>query len=125
MRAAERVLQYVMGTYDKGLTYRRLDERRRNRLEGWVDSDFASDPDTRKSVTGYVMSINGAPLSWRAKRQGCVTLSSSEAEFVAASQCAVEVVYLRALLEGVGLRQEGPTRMWEDNAACIMMSDNP
>eukprot|EP00961_Rhodomonas_salina_P166263 2240533-Rhodomonas_salina.1 len=89
-----------MGTYDKGLTYRRLDERRRDRLEGWVDSDFASDPDTRKSVTGYVMSINGAPLSWRAKRQGCVTLSSSEAEFVAAAQCAVEVVYLRALLEG-------------------------
>eukprot|EP00961_Rhodomonas_salina_P138037 1857081-Rhodomonas_salina.1 len=90
MRAAERVLQHVMGTYDKGLTYRRLDERRRNRLEGWVDSDFASDPDTRKSVTGYVMSINCTPLSWRAKLQGCVTLSSSEAEFVAASQCAVE-----------------------------------
>eukprot|EP00961_Rhodomonas_salina_P131771 1773394-Rhodomonas_salina.1 len=68
MRAAELVLQYVMGTYDKGLTYRSLDERRRNHLEGWVDSDFASDPDTCKSVTGYVMSLNGAPLSWRAKR---------------------------------------------------------
>eukprot|EP00961_Rhodomonas_salina_P299192 3938720-Rhodomonas_salina.3 len=57
------------------------------------------------------MSFNSAPLSWKAKRQGCVTLSSSEAEFVEASQCAVEVVYLRALLEGVGLRQEGPTRV--------------
>eukprot|EP00961_Rhodomonas_salina_P046723 626921-Rhodomonas_salina.1 len=77
-----------MGTYDKGLTYRRLDLKRSNVLEGWVDRDFASDPDTRKSVTGYVMSLNGAPLSWKAKRQRCVTLSSSEAEFVAASQCA-------------------------------------
>mmetsp|Transcript_31191 Transcript_31191/g.48263 ORF Transcript_31191/g.48263 Transcript_31191/m.48263 type:complete len:168 (+) Transcript_31191:1090-1593(+) len=118
MCAAERTLQYIMGTYDKRLTYSSLDSRRRNVLEGWVDSDFASDPDTRKSVTGYVMSFNGAPLSWEAKRQGCVTLSSSEAEFVAASQCAVEVLYLQALLEGVGLRQEGPTRVWEDNAAC-------
>eukprot|EP00961_Rhodomonas_salina_P036482 490179-Rhodomonas_salina.1 len=70
MRAAERVLQYLMGTYDKGLTYRRLDAGWRNRLEGWVDRDYASDPDSRLSVTGYVMSMNGAPLSWKAKRQG-------------------------------------------------------
>eukprot|EP00961_Rhodomonas_salina_P279988 3782338-Rhodomonas_salina.2 len=46
MRAAERTLQYLMGTYNKGLTYCRLDLRHRNVLEGWVDSDFASDPDT-------------------------------------------------------------------------------
>eukprot|EP00961_Rhodomonas_salina_P139344 1875187-Rhodomonas_salina.1 len=68
-----------MGTYYQGITYRQLDPARRNVLEGWVDSDYAADPDTRRSVTGYVMSMNGAPLSWKAKRQGCVTLSSSEA----------------------------------------------
>ena len=49
----------------------------------WVDSDFASDIDTRKSVTGYLMVLNGGPVSWKASRQGGVTLSSSEAEFVA------------------------------------------
>lgn len=87
LRAAERTLQYLMGTYDAGITYWRLDPERRNSLEGWVDSDYAADPYTRRSVTGYVMSINGCPVSWKAKRQGCVTLSSSEAEFVAASQC--------------------------------------
>jgi hypothetical protein len=47
-----------------------------------VDSDFASDIDTRKSVTGYLMVLNGGPVSWKASRQGGVTLSSSEAEFV-------------------------------------------
>eukprot|EP00961_Rhodomonas_salina_P093577 1259041-Rhodomonas_salina.4 len=102
MRAAERTLQYLMGTYDQGITYRQLDPPRRNVLEGWVDSDYAADPDTRRSVTG-----------------------SSEAEFVAASQCGVEVVYLRALLKDLGLEQHGPTRVWEDNASCIMMSENP
>eukprot|EP00961_Rhodomonas_salina_P130451 1756199-Rhodomonas_salina.1 len=71
------------------------------------------------------MSLNGGPVSWRAKRQGCVTLSSSEAEFVAASQCGVEVVYLLALLKGLGVEQKGATRVWEDNTACIMMSENP
>eukprot|EP00961_Rhodomonas_salina_P038073 512003-Rhodomonas_salina.1 len=70
MRAAERVLQYLMGTYNQGITYRRLDQLRRNVLEGWVDSDYAADPDSSWSVTGYVMSMNGGPVSWRAKHQG-------------------------------------------------------
>ena len=53
----------------------------------WVDSDYASDPDTRKSVTGYVCSMNGRPISWKAKRQDCVTLSSAEADYLAAGMC--------------------------------------
>ena len=52
-------------------------------------------------------------------------LSSSEAEFVAASQAEQEVVYLRALLRGFGYSQKGATEIWEDNASCIMMSENP
>ena len=48
--------------------------------------NFASDIDARKSVTGYLMFLNGGPVSWKASCQGGVTLSSSEAEFVAASQ---------------------------------------
>jgi hypothetical protein len=62
------------------------------------------------------------PISWKSSRQGGVTLSSSEAEFVAASQAGQEVVYLRALLRGFGYPQRGST---EDNASCIMMSENP
>jgi hypothetical protein len=73
-----------------------------------VDSDFASDIDSRKSMTGYLMSLNGGPISWKSSRKGGVTLSSSEAEFVAASQAGQEVVYLRALLRGFGYTQKGP-----------------
>lgn len=77
LKAAELVLQYLMETFNQGITYQHLNVARRNRLEGWVDSDYASDPDTQCSVTGYVMSMNGVQLSWKAKRQGCMTLSSS------------------------------------------------
>jgi hypothetical protein len=69
--------------------------------------------------------MNRGPISWKAKRQPCTTLSSAEAEFVAASLCGQEVIYLRALLCSVGLEQVGPTPIWEDNAACILMSENP
>jgi hypothetical protein len=54
---------------------------------------FASDIDTRKSVTGYLMVLNGGPISWKASRQGGVTLISSEAEFVAASQAGQKLLF--------------------------------
>ena len=52
-------------------------------------------------------------------------MSSSEAEFVAASQAGKEVLYLRALLKGFACPQTRPTELWEDNASCILISENP
>jgi hypothetical protein len=62
-------------------------------------------------MTGYLMSLNGGPISWKSSRQGGVTeaLSSREAEFVAASQAGQELAYLRALLRDFGYTQKGPT----------------
>ena len=76
-------------------------------------------------MTGYLFSLNGGAVSWRSSRQGGVTLSSAKAEFVAASQAGQEAIYLRALLRGFNFRQVGATEIWEDNASCIMMSENP
>ena len=87
LQAAERVLRYLRGTFEDGITYYNTGCRKRNVLYGWVDLDYASDPDTCKSVTGYVISMNGRPVLWKPKRQDCVTLSSAEAEYVAASMC--------------------------------------
>eukprot|EP00961_Rhodomonas_salina_P113617 1528313-Rhodomonas_salina.1 len=92
---------------------------------GWVDCDYAADPDTRKSVTGYVCSLNNGPVAWKAKRQSCVTLSSAKAEFVAASICGQEIIYLRSMLQGFGYVQKGATVLFKDKASCIAMSNNP
>ena len=64
-------------------------------------------------------------MSWKSRRQDCVSLSTSEAEFVAASQCGQEVLYLREILRDFGYTQENPTHMYEDNLACVAMSENP
>ena len=53
----------MCGTYDQGITYCDLGDEVKNKLIGWVDSDFGSDPDTRKSMTGYLMSLNGGSIS--------------------------------------------------------------
>jgi len=60
MAAAERALAYVRGTHYQGLSYCDPGADSRNILTGWLDSDFAADSDTRRSVTGYIMSLNSA-----------------------------------------------------------------
>ena len=54
-----------------------------------------------------------------------MSLSTSEAEYVASSQCGQEVVYLREILGDFGFSPTGPTRVYEDNLACVAMSENP
>ena len=75
-------------------------------------------------MTGYLMSLNGVTISWRSSRQGAVTLSSSETEFVTVNQAGQEVVYLRELVKGFCRPQTKPTEILEDNAACILISKN-
>eukprot|EP00961_Rhodomonas_salina_P193796 2616390-Rhodomonas_salina.1 len=57
MVAALRILRYIAGTLDLGITYKRQPDSRANLLWGFADADHAGDPDTRCSVTGYVLMI--------------------------------------------------------------------
>ena len=64
------------GTYIRGFDQNRckslVSAETKNKLIGWVDSEFGSDPDTLKSMTGYLVSLNGGAISWRSSRQGGV-----------------------------------------------------
>ena len=62
--------------------------------------------------------LTGGAVSWKSRRQDCVSLSTSEAEYVAASQCGQEVVYLREILRDFSFIPIGPTQVYEDNLAC-------
>jgi hypothetical protein len=95
----------------------------------WVDSDWAGDTDTRRShavyCDTYILMLNDGPISWKSRRQDSVDLSTSEAEYMTASEVGKEIQYLRALLHDVGFTQLSPTNVYEDNLACIAMSTNP
>jgi hypothetical protein len=69
--------------------------------------------------------MNGGPISWKSRRQDNVSLSTSEAEFVAASQAGQEAIYLRETLTDFGFSQTQATLLYEDNLACVAMSENP
>ena len=124
MHAAEHALRYLRGTFDKSLKFSR-DTPLVDTVWGWVDSDWAGDTDTRRSHAAYILMLNGGPISWKSRRQDSVALSTSEAEYMAASEVGKEIQYLRALLHDVGFTQLAPTNVYEDNLACIAMSTNP
>ena len=58
------------------------------KMEMFTDSDYAGDAETRISITGYCLFLQGVAISWRSKSQKSVTLSSSEAEYLALSEAA-------------------------------------
>ena len=123
-QAAKRVLRYLKGTVSLGLTYTRgLSDP--NRLIAYADADWATCPETRRSISAFVVLLNGAAIAWKSKKQGAVATSSSEAEFVSASKAADELVWERRILADLGFPQPGPTPLYEDNRACRLLSENP
>jgi hypothetical protein len=121
--AAKRILRYLAGTKHLKLTYTRSDNpSSANTLIAYADADHAGDPESRRSVTGYVLLLNGGAISWQSVRQVIVALSSAEAEYYAASVAGTDITYVRRLMEELGYAQPKPTITYEDNMACIYMS---
>lgn len=96
----KRIFSYLAGTTHHGISFSGSMEK--NSLLAYTDSDYAGDVDNRKSTTGYVIMLNNGPSAWCSKRQQCTTLSTTEAEYVAACESAKELVWLRSLLKDIG-----------------------
>jgi len=69
--------------------------------------------------------LNGGPISWKSRRQDRVSLSTSKAEFVAASQAGQETICLRETLNDFRFSPTLATPLYEDNLTCVAMSENP
>lgn len=91
---AKRILKYLKKTKHYCLIYHKDNVE----LTGFVDADWASDSLDRKSYTGFCFVMSGSVISWQSKKQKTVSLSSTEAEYVALSEASREAVYLRNLM---------------------------
>lgn len=123
-QAAKRVLRYLKGTPQLGLRYSGSTEQM-NKLCVYTDADFAMCADTRKSTTGVVAMLNGAPAVWFSRKQTFVADSTTVAEYAALFDGAKEAIWCRRLLEEIGAKQQQPTPVFIDNASALKLVLNP
>lgn len=116
---AKRVLRYLKGSIDHELILG-VDA---TPLEIFVDADWAGDSHDRKSTTGYLFRYAGGMVGWCSRKQDCVTLSSSEAEYVALAESCKELKWILRLFEDLGVQMNLPVIINEDNQSAIKLLD--
>lgn len=84
----ERIFRYLQGTENHGI----------NNFQGYSDADWAGDVNDRKSTSGYIFLFAGGPISWESKEQSSVSLSTSDAKYVALSLTIQEGKWVHRIL---------------------------
>jgi hypothetical protein len=92
-------------------------------LQGYVDSDWGSDRQHRRSISGIVFMLAGAAIFYKTRYQPTVALSSTEAEFAAAADAGKAALYLRSILHELNVEQLLPTVIYEDNNGARLMTN--
>ncbi|GJT98735.1 putative RNA-directed DNA polymerase [Tanacetum coccineum] len=123
LQAVKRILRYVKGTLDYGLTYTKGESK--VTITGYSDSDLANDVNDRKSTGGMAFYVNGNLVTWASQKQRVVALSSCEAEFIAATMAACQGIWLRRLLTEVTRQWIPPVTLFVDNQSALELMKNP
>jgi hypothetical protein len=124
-KALLRTVRYVEQTKNYGLNLEpNLEKIEKNVLKVFSDSDYCVDKETRSSVTGYVIFLNGTPIAWRSKGQKNVTLSTTEAEYVALSEAARKTKFIQKVLKSLNFEVDLPIKMFVDNVGTIFLANN-
>ena len=127
--AMEHVMQFCLCSKDKGLKLQPSGMWDGNKsykfnIRGCSDSDYAKHVEDRKSITGYSTYLNDAPIFNKSKTQKSVTLSVSEAELIAAVECAQTMLFVRQILNSVGLSIEKPMILEIDCKGTVNLNNN-
>ena len=122
-KAVRMIMGYLRTTRHLGITFQR---GRGLNLEVYADSDYASKATDRRSVSGGVVMCGGSAVSWFSRTQKCVTLSTSEAEYVAMGDSVKEALFIRSVWSFMLPDRAKPClRIYEDNAGAIQLAENP
>ena len=122
--AVKNILRYLKRTKNKFLVF---GGQRELIVEGYTDASFMSDPDDRRSQSGYVFLLNGGAVSWRSWKQSTTADSTTSAEVMAAAEASKEGVWIKKFLEELGVvpSSEGPLELFCDNSGSISQIKEP
>lgn len=119
--AAKRVLRYLKGSVDYGILF----SKGKIALNAYCDSDWAGNPDDRRSTTGFGIFLGPNLISWTAKKQHTVSRSSTEAEYRSRALATAEMFWLRMLLQELRVTLSDPPILWCDNSGALALASNP
>ena len=127
VNAVKQVVRYLKGTPNLSLLFKYGHSHDTVDLKLFVDSDFAGDISSRRSRYGFILMLNGAPISWTSTLQKSIAISTSDAEFFA--MCEASYVLLKAiqLIKDLGCKFRDIPTMFCDNTSAIsaVTSTNP
>ena len=121
--AVKSILKYLRRTKDLILSYGCPEMN----IEGYSDSDFQSDLDDRKSTSGFIFTCNGGAVSWKSSKQTTTADSTTEAEYIAASEAGKEAVWMRKFVVELGVvpNMAYPITIFCDNTGAIAQAKEP
>ena len=114
--AVKRIFCYLLGTKELELVYGGDDRG----LMGYTDADGMSQ-EHRQAISGYVFLVDGGAVSWSSKKQELITLSTTEAEYVAAMHAAKEAIWLHQLISEVFGSLKEPTTLFSNSQSAIAL----
>ena len=117
---SKRILRYLRGTMNYGLLFNKSTE---NIFKIYSDSDYASDIENRRSTSGTVAQYGKCTVAWRSQQQKCVAVSTTEAEYVAASESVKDILWLKRFLKEIDISPE--CLLYIDNQSAIKIIKNP
>ncbi|MCO5584842.1 hypothetical protein L7F22_038774 [Adiantum nelumboides] len=117
--AVKGVLRYLNGTKDMCICFGKGDLS----VVGYTDADYAGDLDKQRSTSGYLYTFAGGAISWFSRLQSCKTLSTTEAEYVAASNACKEDIWLTCLVGDLGIVGEVPI-LHCDSQSAVQLARN-
>ena len=131
--ALKRVLRYLKYTRNMVLTYKayfgadnsKIQAWLSTPLQGWTDADWGGDIDSSRSTSGFLFTFAGGAIAWRTKKQATVALSSTEAEYIAATLTAKEGLWIRSIIQELDILRISKFRLWCDNQSCVKITKNP
>ena len=118
-KLVKRLLRYIKGTADMGHLYTKA-----GNLETFSVADYAGDKETRKSTSGVVCKYANAAITWKCKRQQCIALSTTEAEYVSAASGAKEIMWLKKIFLECKI-EIFKYMLYVDNTSAVKLIKNP
>ncbi|QRW23995.1 Reverse transcriptase [Rhizoctonia solani] len=120
--AIKQVIHYLKGTSFLGLLYKQLEAKVGFGEVSYSDANWGSNLLDRKSISGNVYLLGGATVSWSAKKQPTVALSTMEAEYMALSHACTQAIWFRQFFQELYYPADAPTLILSDNLAALTLS---